>query len=243
MSEKPERPSDEVIIREWMTKAEVAKRINKSLAAVTRLSATGRLNPVSIKDGMGVAQNRYNPDEVQAILADPAMQPTSDDRREVFAEYQLDTVKAVIGLIREPRETIDKLQFEIIAELRKENGELRAEIKTMRADVEAARDNSAERQIGIEMVKNDQAIKKMATERVLVTLGKLISGPDGVQLTPDQWEELIIANGDGEKEFLTPDQVKKGKEIVARAKASTNGKGVVEAVKKTVIDTAGVQGT
>jgi hypothetical protein len=231
--------SERQVTDEWLTKAEVAKKIGKSLTAVTRLTAAGRLTPVVVKDGAGVAQNRYDPQEVAEICADPKMQPSADDRREVFAEYQLDTVKAVIGLIREPREKIDSLQFEMIDRLMKRIVDLEAQVEAGRRAREEALDQSAERALAMKMQENDMSIKKMATERVLTTIGKLITGPDNVKFTPEQWEEMLIANGDGEEQFLTPEQVKQGKEIVARWKASTNGKAVVETVKKTVVDATG----
>jgi hypothetical protein len=230
---------------DWLTKQQVADKFGKSLAFVTRLTTKGVLNPVSVRpDDGGVPQNRYDPLEVAEAMADPKLvaqgQSSLDQAKEDLALYQLDTVRAVIGLIREPREKIDALQFEIIAGLRARVKDLEAEVDAGRKAIAAALDQSAERAIAIEMTKNDQAIKKLATERVLNTIGKLISGPDGLKFTPEQLEELVLANGDGEEQFLTPEQVKQAKEIIGKNHAAKNGKATVAAVKKTVVDAAGV---
>lgn len=225
--------SEREVTPEWPTKNEVAKKLGKSLAGITRLTRAGKLNPVDFE-----GQNRYDPKEVQECLNDPDINThASDKRREEFAEIQLSVVRDMISLVKDPRDKIDTLQFQIIADLRTENKELRDKYNKALDDIEAARDKSSEREAALALLKSDQAIKQTAMTRIMTTIGTLINGPEGVKLSPEQLEQLLIANE--EEKFFTPEQEKLAKQTVAQHKAKTNGKETVASVAKTVVDATG----
>lgn len=217
------------ITPEWPTKAQLAKKLGKSITSIVRLTKQGRLNAVVDEKGI----NRYHPAQVNELLADPTVYTkASDDRREEYAELQLATLQGIIGLVKEPREKIDAIQFRMIEEREKRIKELEAKVEAMWEQVEKARDNNVERQMAIDLAKADTNIKQIAAARMFETIGRLISGNKGVQFTPEQLEQLILANMDGEEKFLTAEQMKEAQRIVAEAKAKTNGKETV----KTVVD-------
>lgn len=220
-------------IEGFLRRPEAAKILGASLAKMTRLQDKGRLNPVE-KDGVYF----YDPQEVHELKRElereSILLKTPEGRKEAMAEYQLDTVRSVIGLVKEPREKIDAIQFQIISELRAENKILRDELKASREAVEAAKDQTAERAMAMSMAQSEGRIKETAALRMVETIGKLINGKQGVQLTPEQLEQLILANSDGGEKFLTEEQEKQAKAIVSQSKAKTNGTTVAKDIAKTV---------
>jgi hypothetical protein len=199
----------------WPTKAEVAEQIGKSLAAVTRLQKAGRLTPRVDESG----NNRYDPKEVAKVLADPLMRGGST-RGEEFAEYQLDTVRALIGLVKDPREKIDELQFRIIERQDKIIEKLTDQLEKQRAEVDAARDNTADRTAALNIMNSETRVKELAGMRMVETLSRLMSGGNnsGVQLTPEQLQELVLV-----EDFLTVEQVKAAKAAIVASNAKKNG--------------------
>lgn len=210
MAEKPEPE----ITDEWPTKTEVANRLGKSLAGVTRLQKAGKLHPHKDEDGC----NRYEPAEVQRLLDDPS--EVSADRREEFAEYELSTVRALIGLVREPREKIDDLLFKIIERQEIQIGKLLAQIEANRVEVEAARDGAADRTVASNMIQSETRVKELAGTRFIEMLSRLMTNgkQSGVQLTPEQLEQLLIASAEGEP-FLTSEQTKAAQATIVAWKA------------------------
>jgi len=199
----------------WPTKAEVAEQIGKSLAAVTRLQKAGRLTPRTDDSG----NNRYDPKEVAKVLADPLMRG-GNTRSEEFAEYQLDTVRALIGLVKDPRERIDDLQFRIIERQDKIIEKLTDQLEKQRAEVDAARDNTADRTAALNIMNSETRVKELAGMRMVETLSRLMSGGNnsGVQLTPEQLQELVLV-----EDFLTAEQVKAAKAAIVASNAKKNG--------------------
>lgn len=225
---------------DWLSKQDTATRLGVSLTQVTRYQKSERLTP-KVVEGI----NYYDPAEVALLREevgrhrDVLKRPVEDDD-----SLALGTIKACVGLIREPREKIDEIQFQIIDGLRKRVDELEAKLDASKAAVEAAKDATLERNLAVKQVESEHRIKELAMGRMVDTVGKLITGygKDGVSFTPAQLEELLLANDDGEEKFLTPEQVSKAKEIVAKSKASTNGKAVVASVAsaaKTIVDAQG----
>ena len=208
---------DDIEITErWPTKQEVADQIGKSLAAVTRLQKAGRLSPKV--DDTGV--NRYNPKEVAQVLADPLARGGANTRGEEFAEYQLDTVRALIGLVKDPRERIDDLQFRIIERQDKQIEKLLAQLEAQRVEVDSARDNTADRTAALNIMNSETRVKELAGMRMVETLSRLMSGGNnsGVQLSPEQLEELVLVEN-----FLTPEQVKAAKAAIVASNSKKNG--------------------
>jgi hypothetical protein len=199
----------------WPTKAEVAEQIGKSLAAVTRLQKAGRLTPRVDESG----NNRYDPKEVAKVLADPLMRGGAT-RGEEFAEYQLDTVRALIGLVKDPRERIDDLQFRIIERQDKQIQTLLEQLEKQRSEVDAARDNTADRTAALNIMNSETRVKELAGMRMVETLSRLMSGGNnsGVQLTPEQLQELVLV-----EDFLTVEQVKAAKAAIVASNAKKNG--------------------
>jgi len=240
MSENDEDGTDQEVVDEtWYTKDAVAAQLGKSLAAVTRLQKAGRLSPRIGSDG----KNRYNPREVAEVMSDPSAPGRASTRGEEFAEYQLDTVRALIGLVKDPRERIDEIQFRIIERLEKENNMLRDRLEANRVVVEAAQDNNADRQAALNIMNSETRVKELAGMRMIETLSRLISGgkSNGVQLSPEQLEQLIMVG-----DFLTPEQANAAKAAVVayRSKMQANGNGKKEDslpldnVMKAVVDAA-----
>lgn len=224
----------------WLTKDQVAKRLECSLPKITRYTKGGRLNPVVV-DG----RNRYNPDEINVILADPNRnRVTLEEKHEELAVYQLDTVRALVDLVRAPREAIDAYQERIIDRLMARCEELEKKLDAQRDATEAAKDQTHERQAVHAMIATDASIKKLAAEKMFNTIAQLINGSNasGVALTPDQLQELVLANDDGEGKFLTDEQVHRAKQVIAQHKAKTNGQGVVAGVKETAKQVIDAQG-
>lgn len=219
-----------------MRRPEAAKFLGVSLPKMTRLQDKNRLHPVT-EEGI----NFYDPDELAELKGELEREKiqlkTPEGRREAMAEYQLNVVKDVIGLVKEPREKIDAIQFDIIKDLRAENARLTALLAATAKEVEQAKDTTLERNMAMEIAKSESKIKETAAIRMVNTIGALIGGQKGVQLNADQLEQLILANADGGEPFLTPEQEKQAKAIVAEAKAKSNGKGVVAGVANTVKNT------
>ena len=208
MSENDERE----IGQDWLTKAQVAAKLGKSLAAVVRLQKAGRLHPLVDDDGI----NRYEPSEVAEILISPA--GGSAERKEEAAEFELSAVKAIIDLVRHPREKIDEIQFRIIERQQTRIEQLEARIEAQQREVEQARDNNAERSMALGMSQSETRIKELAMSRMIETVQRLMSGGNasGVQLTPEQLQELIRV-----EEFLTPEQQKAAKAAIVAHQSKT----------------------
>jgi hypothetical protein len=215
------------ITERWQTKGEVSAALGKSLAAVTRLQKSGRLNPKVDDNG----NNRYDPKEVAEVLADPNAGGRANTRGEEFAEYQLDTVRALIGLVKDPRERIDDIQFKIIDRLMKENEDLHKRLEANRIIVDEAKDNTADRQAALGMMQSETRVKELAGMRMVETLSRLMSGgkQSGVQLSVEQLEELVLVDN-----FLNDEQLKAAKAAIVaqKSKAKTNGNVQVEAKKE-----------
>lgn len=202
-------------IETWPTKEEVAEAIGKTLTTVTRLMADGSLNP--IKDERG--RNRFPPAEVAILVQRVAGTTKAIARKEEFKEFELDVIRSIVGLLKDPREKIDSLFLSMIADLRTENARLLAVIASQREDVDAAKDHTSERTMALEMVKSDTRIKELALSKILEKAALIFGGGKmtaaGVMLTADQLEELIMAGGD----FFTPDQLNMAKAIVTKHKS------------------------
>lgn len=218
----------------WYRMPEAAKKIGCSLSAITRMSDKGILTPHVVD-----AVNWYDPGEVDAVAAERQANrdklSTPEGRREVLAEFQVTVVKDIIGLLKDPREKIDSILFDMISGLRVRVKELEAELDSSRKAVEEAKDQSLERSLAIKTVESEGRIKELAMSRMVETVGKLINGfgKTGVQFTPDQLQELLLANKDGDEPFLTAEQVKAAQAIVDQAaKTKANGKGAVASVAK-----------
>jgi hypothetical protein len=212
-----------VITDDWLTKAEVANRLGKSVTAVTRLQNAKKLSPQRDTDG----NNRYDPAEVEKLLEEVPLDASSADRREQFAQFELTTVKSIISLVSAPREKIDALQFQIIEDLRAENKELYARLKSQTEEIEASRDNSAERTMAVNLSNSESKIKEMAFHKFLETVQRLLTGgkATGIQFTPKQLEELILTD-----EFLTEEQK-------AQAKASIMASATTKSVAQKMAGT------
>lgn len=232
-SDSDDAPSD------WLTKPAVATRIGKSLAAVTRYQKQGKLTPKVIE---GV--NYYDPSEV-ALVAEEIRKSRdlSYDEQEGDG-FALGTMKALVNLIREPRERIDDLQFQMLDRAHKRIEYLEQELDKRKDAIEAAKDQSLERNLAIKQVESENKIKEIAASRLVDTLGKLLTGfggnKEGVTLTAAQVKELLDAHK--EEAFFTPEQVKQAEAIVAKAAAATNGKAVVAAAMstaKTIVEAHG----
>lgn len=227
---------------DWLRREKVAEMLACSLPAITRLQDKRKLKPVVV-DGI----NFYNPTEVAVLAEERARERdqllTSEGRKQVTEAYMLDTTRAIIALIRDPREKIDDIQFKIIERQASRIVELETKLDAAREAVELAKDATLERNLAVEQVKSESRIKEMATGRVVATLGKLVEGmmggKGGVTFTPEQLEELLIAHK--EEPFLTDEQTKQATQIVAQHKAKTNGKAVVESVAKSVVQTTGAE--
>lgn len=215
MSNSDDEDENEITER-WPTKQEVADQIGRSLAAVTRLQKAGRLSPKIDDSG----NNRYDPKEVAKVLADPAARGGANTRGEEFAEYQLDTVRALIGLVKDPRERIDDLQFRIIERQDRQIQTLLEQLERQRSEVDAARDNTADRTAALNIMNSETRVKELAGMRMVETLSRLMSGGknSGIQLTPEQLEELVLVEN-----FLTPEQIKAAKAAIVASNAKKNG--------------------
>lgn len=210
-----ENDEENEITERWPTKQEVADQLGKSLAAVTRLQKAGRLTPRIDDSG----NNRYDPKQVAQVLSDPTARGGANTRGEEFAEYQLDTVRALIGLVKDPRERIDDLQFKIIERQDAQIARLLDQLEKQRTEIDAARDNTADRTAALNIMNSETRVKELAGMRMVETLSRLMSGGNnsGVQLTPEQLEELVLVEN-----FLTPEQIKAAKAaIVAKNSKKT----------------------
>lgn len=222
----------------WLRREQVADLLDCSLPKLTRLQEKKKLKP-RIVEGI----NYYDPVEVERVREELQKEKdqllTPEGRRQVTESYMLETTRAIIALVRDPRERIDDIQFKIIERQAARIEELEKKLDLAREAVEAAKDSTLERNLAVKQVESEGRIKELAMGRMVETVGKLITGmgKPGVNFTPEQLEELLIANK--EEPFLTEDQVKQASQIVAQHKAKTNGKATVESVAKTVVDTTG----
>lgn len=214
---------------EWPTKAEVAARTGLSTTSIWRLHKAGRLNPKKVH---GV--NRYNPEEVSAILADPHSDDTPgppldpEERRDAFAQYELATVRSLLAIVKEPRERIDDILFGIIDRLETKVALLDTKLEGQRKELEEARDGTSERNVAVQMMQSESRVKELAGMRAVDTVARLLGGSTtGVQLAPQQWLDLLTLDHNvpaGEKPFLTAEQTKQGQHIVMAWKADEEKK-------------------
>ncbi len=212
---------------EWPKRAQVAKMLEVTETSVVRYEKAGNLNPCKDPDGC----YRFDPAEVSVLMATRGIgnkrREAMVTRTEELKEWETSTIKSIVGLIEKPREKIDEIQFEIIKDLRAENLSLRTKIEAMWAEVETARDNTAERNMAQGIVMSETRIKELALHRLIEKGGQLLMGfkgmSGGVQLTPDQCEQLLIVakEAPGEESFFTPEQETLAKAIVTRHKEET----------------------
>jgi len=199
-------------ISEWPKRSQVAELLGVTDTSVARFQRDGDLNPIKDENGA----YRFNPVEVAVLQAARGKKGVKGAQRlEDMQEWEGQAVKTIVNLINEPRKKIDEIQFDIIKDLRDENAKLRATIEAQWKEVETARDNTAERDAALTMVKSEARIKEHAMMRIIEKAGQFFlggkGGTAGVQLTPDQLQQLILAG-----EFLTPEQENMAKAIVTR---------------------------
>lgn len=221
---------DEIDTSEWLKREEVAKRLNISLPKLQRLQLKGKVNPVQVDH-----VNHYDPDEVEEVRQELEKERELLERgpsKGSVDAYMYDTMKAIVNLVKDPREKIDAIQFSIIEKLMARIADLEKQLESQRTAVETAKDQSLERNMAMEMAKSEGRIKEIAAGRMVETISKLMSGfgAPKIKFTPEQWEMLLGANKDGEEPFLTPEQVKVGEAAVEEAKKAKNGKAAVQAV-------------
>jgi hypothetical protein len=218
----------------WLRREEVKNILGCSMPKIQRLQASDDLTPVEV-DGIYF----YDPAEVETVKRELDKKKTllenGPSKGNVDA-YMYETMKAIVNLVKDPREKIDDIQFKIIEKLMARVADLEKQLDAQKAAVEAAKDSTLERNMAIEQVRSEAKIKEMAAGRMVETIGKLVNGWGGNKLnfTPEQWEMLLGANKDGEEPFLTPEQVKIGEDSIAKAKQAMNGKEVVKNVAKVV---------
>jgi len=217
---------------DWPKRAQVAKMLEVTETSVIRFEKAGNLNPILDPDGC----YRFEPSEVAVLGASRGKgnmrREAAVTRADELKEWETSTIKSIVGLIEKPREKIDSIQFDIIKDLREENRMLRTKIEGMWAEVEQARDNTAERNMAQGLVMSEARIKELALTRLIEKGGQLLMGfkgmAGGVQLTPEQLEQLLIAakEAPGEESFLTPEQETLAKAIVTRNKEESAKKAV-----------------
>jgi hypothetical protein len=227
---------------DWPKRAQVAKMLEVTETSVVRFEKAGNLNPILDPDGC----YRFEPAEVAVLAASRGKgnirKEAAITRSEELREWETSTIKSIVGLIEKPREKIDEIQFEIIKDLRAENLILRTKIEAMWAEVETARDNTAERNMAQGIVMSETRIKELALHRLIEKGGQLLMGfkgmSGGVQLTPDQCEQLLIAakESPGEESFLTPEQETLAKAIVTRNKEEATKKAAKPKAEATAND-------
>lgn len=195
-------------VSEWLTKDEVAEQLGVTRTTIKRMTDDGVFNP--LRDATN--RLRFKPSEVKWA---ETHRGGNKKPKEEMAEFELQTVKALLSLVKDPREKIDAILFDMIKDLRVENEKLRGVITAQQADVEAARDGNADREGALAMIKSEAAIKQFALTRIIEKASILFSGGKvgGVQLTPEQLEQLVLAG-----EFLTPEQENTAKAIVTAHK-------------------------
>lgn len=233
----------------WLSKKQAADRLGRSASYVVQMASKGRLHPRA-KTIEGVLTNFYDPEEVDALADAPRVVPDKgNDQRTAYEQIALDTVRSVIGLVREPREKVDALLIATIERQERRIIELETKLDAQREATERAKDATAERELTASFAKNEQDIKKLAAGRMIETCGKLVTwwmtskgNGSGPTFTAEQWEQLLLANNDGESKFLTPEQEEQGKKIIAEHKAKNQGKEVVSSVVETVKKTVETQG-
>jgi len=167
--------------------------------------------------------NRYDPEEIAECKGLKDDSPTgialAKSRADQYKEIELDTIKSLVDLIKTPREKIDTLLFDIIKRLETENAELRAEAKAGRMVVALAEDTKSERETAAKILQDESAVKRQAGERIIATLAAMFGGGKaGVQLSPGQLQELILAGG-----FLTKEQEDQAKRIIMAGSPKVSG--------------------
>ena len=217
-----EELTDEFIQANWYGRNDVAKELGKSVASVTNLTNKGKLRAKRINGVMF-----YDPESVSEVKTDPEVQlGTNGETSELMA-----MARAVLELVKGPRKDIDELQFRMLASYATENEKLRAENEKLRAEINQARDTNVERDMAVMMAQSDSEVKKIAGIRMVETISKLVTGigkKNGVELTPEQLEALVVMSEDGEEAFLSPEQaamaraiIKETNQKIATAKAAT----------------------
>jgi hypothetical protein len=182
----------------WPTRAETAKELGVSLSKMSRLEREGRLHHV---DGENEKDYRYDPDEIADYLENPKGRKS---------EESFSVERALVELIKQPREKIDVIQFDIIKGLRAELAEVRAELRAGRLEVEAALDQTSERQTAMKIMSDESAVKRMAGERLVGTLGAILGGAKtGIAFSEEQLKELVLVEG-----FMTDEQRKEAQRLI-----------------------------
>ena len=239
--------SDDEIPSDWLTKKQAADRIKRSPSYIAQQAQKEKLHPKT-KMVDGVQTNFYDPHEVDALLVESPSRALAVSNEQAYQTIALETVRASLDLIRLPREKVDALLLATIERQEKRIIDLEQKLDAQREATEKAKDATADRELAAKMATTEMDIKKVAAGRMIDTCGKLVTWwmtaktQGGTNFTPEQWEELLLANNDGESKFLTAEQEEQGKKIVAEHKAKTNGKKVVESVvetAKTVVETQG----
>ncbi len=217
-----EELTDDYIRENWIGRNDVAKELGKSTASVTALDKKGKLRSRRIN---GILF--YDPESVTEVKCDPeVMLGTNGETSELMA-----MARAVLELVKGPRKDIDELQFRMLACYCTENEKLRAENEKLRLEINQARDTNVERDMAVLMAKSDSEVKKIAGIRMVETISKLVTGigkKNGVELTAEQLEALVVMSEDGEDPFLSPEQaamariiIKETNQKIASAKAAT----------------------
>lgn len=214
----------------WLTKQQVAERLGRSIAAVTRLQAKDLLHPLRDVDGT----NRYDPDEVDQVISN--IDVTRSLRKEEYADYELSVVKDVVDLVRVPREKIDDLLFRIIERQEKQIEGMLVQRDKDRAMVDAAKDNAAEREMATDLIKSETRVKEFAVNKFIQTVSSILTNgkSNGVQLSPEQLEALLLEEG-----FLSAEQQNAAKKAVIMYKENLKKEALADAAKAKAIEAKG----
>lgn len=200
--------TDEFIRENWLSKKDCTEELGKSFAAITRLTKQGKLKH-RIINGL----NYYDPETVESVKSDPEVKlGTNGEQSELLA-----LSRTALDLLKDPRYKIDDLQFRMLEYQAAQIEKLSAENEKLRAEINQARDTNVERDMAVMMAKTDAEVKKLAGSRMVETISKLVMGwgGNGIKLTPDQLEQLVALQADGDDPFLTPQQTDQAKAIVA----------------------------
>jgi hypothetical protein len=217
------------ITDDWPTKKQIADRAGKSIQWVLRQTKAGKLHPRVDEHG----ENRYPPDEVATIFNEKR------NRAAEFAEFELDTVRSVIDLVREPRERIDQLFFKLLDRQQIQIEKLEDKLESNRLVVEEAKDNTADREVAKTVVETEAKVKAIAAQRFIETISKLLTrgseNNGGVKFTTEQLEELMLT-----EDFLTAEQKEAAKKAIDSKRAVKKViEGTAEVVKKAPEVTSG----
>ena len=205
---KEKELTDDYVKEHWFSKDDCTKELGKSFAAITRLTKQGKLKH-RILNGL----NYYDPETVEACKLDPDVKlGTNGEQSELLA-----LSRAALDLLKGPRQDIDNLQFRMLEYQAAQIEKLNAENEKLRAEINQARDTNVERDMAVMMAKTDAEVKKLAGSRMVETISKLVMGwgGNGIKLTPDQLEQLVALQADGEDPFLDSKQTDQAKAIIA----------------------------